>query len=516
VYPQLEALEPRLTPSGNVSAAVDGSGNLVITGDSANNAITLSQPAQGQILIAPDTTTSVNGQSAGQSVVLTGITNDVLINMGAGQDTVAFQGGESPGLTVEGNVAISGTGSLHVTADLLQVNGALTVNGGSGDDSIAFTRTFVGGDLNANLGGGSNVLSLTASTHVGGNLTEAGDTGAETFLLGGTSTVSHHLSINDPGATALDVTITDATIDTFLSVIGGGGAAAVSVQGTSVGENLGFDLGAGTSTVTIAGSTITGNLFEYGDTGTAQFSMSNSTVDGYLSINDPTVATLNANITTSTVENFLSVIGGSGNDTATILGTSVGNTSFTEPNLGVNLGGGTNTFTARNDTIVGSLFEREDSGTELVTLTELNVQGHLAINEANAASVRAVIRGSTIGDGLTFVGGAGNSILDLTDSTVSLATNSSYSEAAAIFMGAGNDTLNIEFGAHPDNMNTSFQGPVQIRMGPGNDSVTLGQGPSDLAVFSSSVTLDGGLGTNTLIDAFASFQGGPPTISNFG
>ncbi|MCI0460533.1 MAG: hypothetical protein L0Z62_26565 [Gemmataceae bacterium] len=98
----VEALEDRTLLNGNVTVLLDPAGVLQITGDSADNQLTIApSPDSGMIRISgnPDTLTSINGE-AFVDFALADITNISMLLLG-GQDRVTLTDFSiSGGLTV--------------------------------------------------------------------------------------------------------------------------------------------------------------------------------------------------------------------------------------------------------------------------------------------------------------------------------------------------------------------------------------------------------------------------------
>src|SRR4051812_7605599 len=104
-----ESLEGRQLLAGNVIAGLDVNGNLVLTGDLANNAVMVTRAFfNGQVLVQggrsnpsdPSTATTVNGQTTSLSFDTSG---GIIANMGDGSDSVLVTN-----LGVQGSI----TGSL--------------------------------------------------------------------------------------------------------------------------------------------------------------------------------------------------------------------------------------------------------------------------------------------------------------------------------------------------------------------------------------------------------------------
>src|SRR5262245_65921110 len=88
--PALESLEDRRTPATVSTSLVLG--NLTITDSGASN-LTISQPAANQIRItAGDGTTITTGPDGGSQtdVTIQGVTGNLAVNLGTGNDTVTF------------------------------------------------------------------------------------------------------------------------------------------------------------------------------------------------------------------------------------------------------------------------------------------------------------------------------------------------------------------------------------------------------------------------------------------
>src|SRR5262249_18781899 len=83
----LEALECRLTPTGNITPSLVG-GNLSITDNATTSQLTISQAAANQITLTPDAGTTINGKAG--PVTITGVTGNLNVNLGTGNDTLTF------------------------------------------------------------------------------------------------------------------------------------------------------------------------------------------------------------------------------------------------------------------------------------------------------------------------------------------------------------------------------------------------------------------------------------------
>ena len=102
----LEALEERIAPAGSVSVLVSN-GSLIVTGDSAGNDIVIDNVGldTGELRISSggDATTIVTQLGSSDHAVLGGITKDVKIMLGDGNDTL-----DMSGVPVAGNLLVDG------------------------------------------------------------------------------------------------------------------------------------------------------------------------------------------------------------------------------------------------------------------------------------------------------------------------------------------------------------------------------------------------------------------------
>ena len=113
----VESLESRAMLAGNVLVSVDSAGNVRITGDNADNRLTITQSGNGSYLIMGQQTT-INGLA---SRTVTGVRRSLAMDLRGGNDEVTFTGA-LPG----------GTFGPRFTS-------SFTVRGGAGSDTINIT-----------------------------------------------------------------------------------------------------------------------------------------------------------------------------------------------------------------------------------------------------------------------------------------------------------------------------------------------------------------------------------------
>lgn len=226
----MEELESRLLLSGNVVTAITGGGDLLITGDNADNAIAVTVGGGGEITIsADDGTTTIDG-TAGPSV-LTGLTRNVRIRMRGGNDQVTITG--------------------------LAVPGAMRFDGAKG----------------------SNSLTLDSTT-IGDNLTVKNLMGAQAFTMRNSSTVGGSLLINNAQKGDTSTILDDSVIGEHLKVNSKTGTDTFSLTDTAVGENLLINDHRGDSHTTLDGGTIGGNFFAFSSKGVNTIDIMGSTSVG--------------------------------------------------------------------------------------------------------------------------------------------------------------------------------------------------------------------------------------------
>lgn len=136
----VECLEGRLTPAGNITAAVID-GLLVIEGDAEANGFTVTQFTEsifpsGTLAVEGDATTLVNGEG---DVELSGVTRGVDINTGPGADDVTVEGVHDLSLRVR-----TGPGNDSLLVESVQAEGALIVRTQGGDDRVELFNVDLG------------------------------------------------------------------------------------------------------------------------------------------------------------------------------------------------------------------------------------------------------------------------------------------------------------------------------------------------------------------------------------
>lgn len=241
----LEALEGRqlmaANPFGDVTAYVSG-GDLVLTGDSLQNDLQIVQtmqngaPIAGSYYVAPRNGTTLNGQAAGH--YFEGVTHDMRINLGGGNDRLILGNGSSDdNFIVPNDLSIDmGGGADVVTVDRISVRDDATILTGDGNDSVSFKGS-VGADKNVD--NGANDLTI--------------DTGArpDNVLVQDTF-VRRNLSINtgnDNYSDVVDIYFTSIGNNTAITT--GDGGDIVDIADSSFAKTLTIKTGSGNDSVSL-------------------------------------------------------------------------------------------------------------------------------------------------------------------------------------------------------------------------------------------------------------------------
>jgi hypothetical protein len=460
--PQLEKLEDRLTPAGNVTSSFTG-GSLTLTGDALANAITISENGSGQIVVTPDagTNTTLDGNTAAESFTLTG---SLTVALGAGNDSVFFD--LTNPITIPGSLSItygSATGDKHTEAN------------NAGDN--AFT---VGQNLAISYGAGAVTTEFFCNLVVGSN----------SVPKSGNVTITH-----GPGDSTTAIAST-AAAGTFGSILGNlsvtntSGVAVNVLADTNVGGNVTYNNGkAGAGNV--AGST-------------EIFNDQNST----------TQATIGGNVAISNQ---------SGNTTGNLdgLGDFIGDVHI-HGNVTMKLGTGKFTAVVSGDivpqapridgnlSITGTGSDSVELGGPPLIAEGLNVNGSLSVLLGGAGSDSLDLTSVVVGKNTTLTTGSGNASVTLNDAFAP--GNSEYHGSFSLTTGVGNDSVAINSSGGTGGV--IFDGPVTANLGAGNDTMSLAT-TGGVTFNAAPDTFDGQGGTNHAFVTLGNITGTFPTVRNF-
>jgi hypothetical protein len=153
----------------NVTTSISSKHVLTITGNNANDQISITQTAANEFTITGVNGTKINGTHTSEN--FKGITGDVDIKLaGDFSTTESVTIGDGKAISFPANLNVTlgnGTNTFDMTG--ATVKGAASVTGGSGQDLAIIQQSVIGtapagsvnsNDLNINLGGGNNELII--------------------------------------------------------------------------------------------------------------------------------------------------------------------------------------------------------------------------------------------------------------------------------------------------------------------------------------------------------------------
>ena len=511
-----EALEPRQFLAGDVLAQIVG-GSLVVTGDDAANAITITQQglAAGEVQVTPAPGTTVNGGA--DPVVLQTLRPDVRIDLGLGDDTITvtqvnlgklllnigndndavalssvnltqlcLAGGYGDfGLTLEdsvisGNASIisqGGNAAITFQGDDSRVGGRFQVCGGTGDGTLSITGGQFQKDVRIAAGYGAATITLSGST-IAGKLDITTGTGADDITLPGL-TVSGNTKLT-LGNGITDVSIDTCTLGGKLDIRSLADADVIDIANSTVVGNVKINAGHGDLTMTADTATFKGNTAICGATGTHSVALSTCTLWGGLAITSG--GTLDAALISTQVATQTQGKGGNmmvrttaGPATVTATDSQVG-ASFMLTHLKSDA-----SLTLTNTTIAGNLQAKASGGRDMLFLATLNqatISGKTQINSLNKIGVIS-IDDSTLGGKVDILTG--------TDVQIECDTTA---DGVSRFAGA----VNIRFGGMDDMLLISGNASEDEF---GQYSITTDA--AFQAEFAAPVTFDGGKGVDVLM-----------------
>src|SRR2546421_5208725 len=159
MHDSLDALEPRLCLSGNMTATVTN-GDLVISGGASSTAITIDadQLESGQLRLTPEHFSTINGQS--EPIVLSGVSGEVLINLRRGRDDVRVEG-----VTFAGSLTVlGGRGVDNIVVADSRVRGSLKIGAGPGIGIVSVLNSVVDGSAIIKTGTDADIVIVDGST----------------------------------------------------------------------------------------------------------------------------------------------------------------------------------------------------------------------------------------------------------------------------------------------------------------------------------------------------------------
>ena len=432
------------TDFGFTAAAVSGSS------DTAN--VTLSNVAGGTLKINGTTgnveTVALTSSGNANTVTTLTTTNAAKLTVAGDQNLTVTNNLDASILTVDASTA---TGAV----DLDFGGGAMTVTGGTGNDSFSFEAA---GAVNATGGAGNDTFTFDAT---------------------GTFTTADTVAGGDGTDTLVSTAAEAEAIAAALTKVSGLDALRLSNAGVA-GATLGAAyFGSDVKTVTLAAGTAAGAYTVNMNAGANTLNLG-AALGGDLTVNDTGTATTDA----LTIANTAA---------ATNVGTAKNLTIGGLETVTINTSG-TGAATAQTLGAIG--VTADTGGTSTVNFTGSNgiSTGAITANVINASGLTgtAALTMGAAAVGVTSITGSANA-----DTLVGDASSS-------IDGGAGNDT--ITGGAESDTL-VGGNGNDAITSGAGNDNLSGGEGDDTLTLDGNLATgdvIDGGDGTDTVVVTNAS------------
>ena len=235
--------------NGNVTVTVTN-GNLMIRGDSRDNAIVLYTSNRQDIVVQGLGATTVNGSTAPfiafrgtgaipghlqsrsgngddqLSILNVMMGGDLSVSSGGGIDTVM-----ASGLNVGGSVAIQGNAHDNVVSlSDSMIAGHMTIVSGGGADEVEIDSVSVAGNLSVNTGNGHDLVSLARST-IQGAVAMLTGAGSDWTLITNSQLLGNTRLNTSAGH---DLVVLDSTqAGQPLTIVTGGGHDSVATIGTN-------------------------------------------------------------------------------------------------------------------------------------------------------------------------------------------------------------------------------------------------------------------------------------------
>ena len=441
--PELEALEPRLLLSGNVTGMVSG-GSLILIGDNASNEVLIDglvdalpdgsdAPVEAFFAVSGSGGTTINGAP---SQMFEGVTRDIRVRLRGGDDALWVVWGAVPGnLNID-----AGSGNDRVSVDHFVVGRSLYFRGRRGEDAVEMLHSPVGGDVYIHhyVDGGSSTIRDSA---IGRNVRVAGW-----------------------GADAYSCTLDGSDVGGSFSFGGGHGDDVVELLGSTIGRSAYINHSTGKGSTTVRNAAVDGSLYVVGGGAEDQTCLLDGSAVGWSFTFRGGRGSNTATVTATTIERNLLVSSYGTGDAVTVAdGTRVGGTV----RLLAGRGGGD--FSIRDSRIDRDLRIHAGRGDDVVDLFALD-----------------------LGGGLTIATGSGDDEVRIDDSNIGRATS--------INTGGGGDRVNLETRLDVGPKATTFAGNVRVATSYGDDTVLLDCDPQgqSCVVFLGSVLFHGGWGYDSI------------------
>lgn len=392
-------------------------------------------------------------------------------------------------LFVGGNLQVTlAEYSNYLTSHLstLQVGGKLSIEGGSGDDTVSF----LGDDIviakgwSVNLHGGNNATDVIAETiSIGRSLTIEGGAGTDTVSISGEALVTRNSIIADMGDGAGSISLTSSYVHV--------GGEVLLVSGDHTGEEFTETLGSERLSVKRGIEIHNGN----GTNHAVIEAITSLNVSGGLIVtggNDADSVTLNAYGSIKGGVRFTALDG----DNRFILENDelLPRIVAVQGNFKINSTGSTEVVASGLTRVTGDVRIQLGTGSSSVRITtdaHININGSLVILGENTSADAVELRGLWVRGQTALRLGGGESQVSIDDSL--------FRSAFRLSTGAGNDSVAIE--QYDSDLKLTFRSSTVINLGDGDDNLVIGGASEfDQVTFLAATTLNGGLGFDTVND----------------
>ena len=480
---ELEYLEERIAPAGNIIAVVSG-GNLTVTGDAEANDFTIDDDGLGanQLRITPTNGTTINGGT--DPMVVSGIAGGIRTNLGDGVDSVVFDG-----ISVAKDVQMSDADKSEFL-DVSVGRNITVIYTTGGQDTFHMAGGHVGGNVSITTRG-QDVFSTFAfeGADIAGRLTVSNKTGAHGF--GDASRLLIHDSLVG------GVKVKGGTGDYYFDFIN-----SETVPGKG---GMSFSYGVGDVNTLIDNSTVNGSVSLKTAGGlpaiaydTAFTLRNDSDIHGKLTIRtfdtddtvvmDKAVVVKGINIDTGTGTSTVTVhscgIGGERIGTKLLMYPSI----ISQAASGWSFSDDTTTVSF-NEVEMGPLALKLRSQNAHVSFDYYANGGNVSVSTQGGDDVVDFYRCRIAGNiAVKTAGGMDAVFFDSVDAR----------RALSIDTGAGNDSVRIDTGT--ENLLGEYHGPVKIALGAGDDFLQMGNPiiSGNSGLYDKPVALNGGSGTDEI------------------
>jgi hypothetical protein len=415
---RVERLEPRCMLAGVVIASVSPAGDLILAGDSLDNQIQITQSGADYTVTGLSGTQIQLGTDLAASQVLTGVTEDININMGAGNDSVLLDG------TVADPVA--------APRDLIVAMGI------KGNESLALQTVDVGRDALLTMGSGNDALSVDTASIANNLVVIQGKGNYSTDLEG--SMIGNNLVIVTPKGNEL-LTVIDTSVEGDANIVAGPGNAFVGMAGLAVTGDLHINFGPGNHYVVAS--------LDAGAAGVVNSAAAAFTAANPIFTTDPI-------LTPAATDQIADLAAAAAIDTTAL---TVGG------GLEINMNHGSEFLDLSSASIGGNL-NLHAGGSSVIAVANTDVSGHVGIVTGTGNDFIA-LKGLDVGLGLGIHAGGGNDVLSASITAAEIdAAMAAYAPAPTALLTA----LNAELDAIVPANSLSFKAKgAVVNTGPGKD-----------------------------------------------